>query len=294
MSWRCAVTSRARADRTRERIRRSPATKSIRSPAREARAVRSRAASMAESRRGTSSTRPAEVREVSRTITTRRSRSGCQVRTTTLVVRALARQSIDRTSSPRTYSRSESNSVPGPRTRIAARPSSSRSLASRLGRCLRESNGGSDRTTPGTSSVRWRAASPSGPRARTVTPSAGRSPAAPRAQGRGEDGAVAAGEVDPVPVAGRAGRRLPRVAHERADPALAGVGDPQHGGRGVAEPDGADRVPGEGQRRRLRREEQVDRPRAPPPRAATARPSRRSAGPRPAAAPGGAAAGRDR
>ena len=92
------------------------------------------------------------------------------------VVRALARQSIERTSSPRTYSRSESNSVPWPRTRIAARPSSSRSRASRLGRCLRDSNGGSDRTTPGTSRVRCRAARPSGPRGRTVTPSAGRSP----------------------------------------------------------------------------------------------------------------------
>ena len=86
---------------------------------------------------------------MSSTSTTRRSRSGCQVRTTTLRLRALARQSIERTSSPRTYSRSESNSVPWPRTRIAARPSSSRSRASRLGRCLRDSNGGSDRTVPG-------------------------------------------------------------------------------------------------------------------------------------------------
>ena len=67
---------------------------------------------MAESSRGTSSTRPAEVREVSSTSTTRRSRSGCQVRTTTLRLRAVARQSIERTSSPWTYSRSESNSVP--------------------------------------------------------------------------------------------------------------------------------------------------------------------------------------
>ena len=67
---------------------------------------------------------------------TRRSRSGCQVRTTTSRLRALARQSIERTSSPRTYSRSESNSVPWPRTRTAARPSSSRSRASRLGQVL--------------------------------------------------------------------------------------------------------------------------------------------------------------
>ena len=88
---------------------------------------------------------------MSSTSTTRRSRSGCQVRTTTLLVRADARQSMERTSSPRTYSRSESNSVPCPRTRTAERPSSSRSRASREGRCLRDSNGGSDRTAPGTS-----------------------------------------------------------------------------------------------------------------------------------------------
>ena len=66
-------------------------------------------------------------------------------------LRAVARQSMLRTSSPRTYSRSESNSVPWPRTRTAARPSSSRSLASRLGRCLRDGNGGSTRSAPGTS-----------------------------------------------------------------------------------------------------------------------------------------------
>ena len=45
----------------------------------------------------------------------RRSRSGRQVRTTTSPPRAVARQSIERTSSPTTYSRSESNSVPCPR-----------------------------------------------------------------------------------------------------------------------------------------------------------------------------------
>src|SRR5450756_871639 len=54
-----------------------------------------------------------------------------QVRTTTSDRRAVARQSIDRTSSPTTYSRSESNSVPAPLTCTAARPSSSRSRASR-------------------------------------------------------------------------------------------------------------------------------------------------------------------
>ena len=97
---------------SRLRTARSPATIATWSPAREASAVSSSAASIAESRRGTSSTRPAEVRPVSRTSSTRRSRSGCQVRTTTDRVRALARQSTLRTSSPSTYSRSESNSVP--------------------------------------------------------------------------------------------------------------------------------------------------------------------------------------
>ena len=46
-------------------------------------------------------------------MSTRRSRSGRHVRTTTSERRAVARQSIERTSSPMTYSRSESNSVPG-------------------------------------------------------------------------------------------------------------------------------------------------------------------------------------
>ena len=49
---------------------------------------------------GSTPTRPADVRPVSRTSTTRRSRSGRHVRTTTSARRAVARQSIDRTSSP--------------------------------------------------------------------------------------------------------------------------------------------------------------------------------------------------
>ena len=114
---------------------------------------------------------------VSRTSTTRRSRSGCQVRTTTCGCGRWPASRSLRTSSPPTYSRSESNSVPCPRTRTAARPSSSRSRASRLGRCLRESNGGSDPHRPRRpSSDRCRPARPSGPRLRTVTRSARRSP----------------------------------------------------------------------------------------------------------------------
>ena len=59
-----------------------------------------------------SPTRAAEVRPVSSTSSTRRSRSGRHVRTITSDARAVARQSMERTSSPITYSRSESNSVP--------------------------------------------------------------------------------------------------------------------------------------------------------------------------------------
>ena len=65
--------------------------------------------------------------------------------------RAVARQSIERTSSPRTYSRSESNSVPCPRTWIDVFPSSSRSRAIREGRCLRAVKAGSTRMAPRTS-----------------------------------------------------------------------------------------------------------------------------------------------
>jgi hypothetical protein len=81
---------------------RSNASRSTRSPAREASAVSSSAASSEASRRGTSPTRPAEVRLVSTTSRIVRSRSGRQVRTTTSWRRAVARQSIERTSSPST------------------------------------------------------------------------------------------------------------------------------------------------------------------------------------------------
>ena len=108
-------------------------------------AASSSAASNAVSMRGSSAMRAAEVRPVSITMTTRRSRSGRQVRTMTLAPpadgscrRAVARQSIERTSSPRTYSRRVSNSVPWPRSITLVRPSSSRSRASRDGRCLRD------------------------------------------------------------------------------------------------------------------------------------------------------------
>ncbi len=125
------------------------------SPARDASAASSSAASIDQSSRGqplgslavgSTPTRPAAVRPVSSTMTTRRSRSGRQVRTTTSARRAVARQSIERTSSPTTYSRSESNSVPCPRVSTGSSPSISRSLASRDGKCLRDRNGGRMRT----------------------------------------------------------------------------------------------------------------------------------------------------
>ncbi|CKQ24159.1 Uncharacterised protein [Mycobacterium tuberculosis] len=125
---------------------------------------------------GSTPTRPAAMRPVSSTMTTRRSRSGRQVRTMTSARRALARQSIERTSSPTTYSRSESNSVPWPRINVGNSPSISRSLASLDGRCLRDRNGGSTRTKPGTDCELCRPANPSGPIERAVTIAARWSP----------------------------------------------------------------------------------------------------------------------
>ena len=114
-------------------------------------------------------TRPAAVRPVSSTTRMRRSRSGRQVRTITSPRRATARQSMDRTSSPSTYSRSESNSVPGPRSSDRCCPSSWRSWASFSPRWRRLRNGGSTRTDQVTAWRRCRAASPSGPNERTMT-----------------------------------------------------------------------------------------------------------------------------
>ena len=105
-----------------------------------------------------------------------RSRSGRQVRTATVVWRAVARQSMERVSSPGTYSRRLSNSVPSPRVRTLVRPSSSRRRASFEGRCLRLVNGGRTRTVQGTWWVPWREKRPRGPYERMVTRSAWRSP----------------------------------------------------------------------------------------------------------------------
>ena len=106
----------------------------------------------------------------------RRSRSGRQVRTITSPRRAVARQSMDLTSSPMTYSRRESNSLPWPRSSDRCCPSSWRSRDSFSGRCRRLWNGGSTRTVHGACRLAWRAASPSGPSERTVTAAAALSP----------------------------------------------------------------------------------------------------------------------
>ena len=66
---------------------------------------------------------------------------------------------------------------------------------------------------------------PSGPRSRTVTPTARRSPRRRGRSGGPQQHPVARGEGDPVPVAGGAGGRLPGVADDAADPAPAGVLD---------------------------------------------------------------------
>ena len=161
---------------TSARVMTSWATISTRSPARCARAVRSSAASRALSRRGSSPTRAADVRPVSSTRTTRRSRSGRYVRTATVCVRAVVRQSICRTSSPGTYSRSRSNSVPRPEPRSDTCPSTCRSRISFSGSNRRDVKGGSTRRRHGTTCRPWREASPSGPYERMVILAGSRSP----------------------------------------------------------------------------------------------------------------------
>ena len=133
------------------RILASATITSTRSPAEPANAVSSMAASTNVSNCVPSAERLAASRPESMTITTRRSRSGRHVLTMTSWARAVARQSIERTSSPGTYSRSESNSVPIPRTMSAVRPSSSRRRCRREGRWRLDRNGGVIATWAGTS-----------------------------------------------------------------------------------------------------------------------------------------------
>ena len=168
---------------------------------------------MAASSRGASPTRPADVRPVSSTSRTCRSRSGRQVRTMTSDARAEARQSMDRTSSPTTYSRSESNSLPWPRIITSVRPSSSRSRASLAGRCLRDGNAGRTRTCHGATCEPCRAASPSGPDGAHGHP-VGRPVAAAGRPQHGGDAATLARQAGPCEWPLAAGRR-PRAATRR-------------------------------------------------------------------------------
>ena len=132
--------------------------------------------------------------------------------------RAVARQSIERTSSPRTYSRIESNSVPWPRMSSGVRPSSSRRRVSRDGRWTREWNGGSTRMRPGAASVACRDQRPSGPAERIVTCSVRRSPRRHGVSCRDDAAALARRDREP----GAVGPATPaegsqRVADGRAE-----------------------------------------------------------------------------
>ncbi len=155
----------------------------------------------------------------------------------TSVSRAEERQSMDRTSSPSTYSRSESNSVPWPRTMLRCWPSSWRSWASFSGRCRRLRNGGSTRTDHGAGRLACRAASPSGPKERTVTRPAGPVPAALGPQrGRGADLAAGRDQHRARPGSAPAlGGQASRTT-ARSSPA-AGVGDGQRHRARLAEQD---------------------------------------------------------
>ena len=111
------------------------------------------------------------------------------------------------------------------------------------GRCLRDSNGGSDRTVPGTSSVRWREARPSGPRARTVTPCARRSPRRTGCSGvRSSTRSPGVSRIgNRLPVAPAVGCQASRT--QPRDGAARRVGDDERGRRGVAEPHRVRRPP---------------------------------------------------
>ena len=216
------VASRAPARRSRARTRRSPATTSTRSPARAASAVSSSAASIAESRRGTSAD-PAG-----------RGARGVEHQDDAPVALGLPGAHHDgavagawpasRWSGRRRRGRTRAASrtrcpgrAPGRRTGRRARGAG----RAALGRCLRDSNGGSDRTAAG--HVAGASAAPRAravPRVRSVTPDGAQVAAPASGAARWSRSARSpGGEPEPVPVAGRAGRRLPGVADQHRVPA---------------------------------------------------------------------------
>ena len=168
---------------------------------------------------GSTPTRPAEVRPVSSTITTRRSRSGRQVRTTTSARRAVARQSIERTSSPTTYSRSESNSVPWPRISTAA-PVDLAQLGQPRRQMLAATGtaaGPGPARAPG--GDRCRPARPSGPIERAVTASARWSPRRRRGSAGWRRSRSPGGDSDGVARGSALAARRPGVPQHAAEPA---------------------------------------------------------------------------
>ena len=188
----------AAADRSRLRTRRSPARKSTRSPARAASAASSSAASIAESSRG--SRRPGRP---TRGTCRARAPPGGRVR----AARSAPRRAVDgpwpasRSSARRRRGRSPERvelvpwPAPGPPTAVQVL-----SLASRLGRCLRQSNGGRARTGPGTSAgdLTRPESERSWQRGRSPRPPAGRRVDAAGAVSAA--GALARRQPEPVPV----------------------------------------------------------------------------------------------
>ena len=214
--------------------RRSPATTSTRSPARAASAVSSSAGvhRRVEARHVVDPARRGARRCRARGRPDGRARAARCGRRPSGCVRSPASRSL-RTSSPRTYSRSESNSVPWPRTRTAARPSSSRSRASRLGRCLRDSNGGSTRTAPAPSRVAAGRRDRAGPGCARVTPS-GPQVAAPRRAQRRWPAAARSPGCEPRAGAGSGRARRVGCQASRTQPRSrrrSGVADHEGAGR---------------------------------------------------------------
>ena len=144
-----------------------PRCRSTRSPARDASAASSRAASIAWSSFGWSPTRPADVRPVSSTISTCRSRSGRQVRTTTVLRpgRAAPVDRADVVAGDVLAQAVELGALPALQDAWPGRPARAAGPAGWAGACDAV-NGGSTRIVHGAGCWRLPAGEPSGPSAR--------------------------------------------------------------------------------------------------------------------------------